>query len=136
MGLFKRGNAPDRGGGLPADIVSRMERVARHALTPGSQDFAQEQEAQLPLFPFAQSDPSGFLAALAQTVTPLGGLAAYGAGCTAWNLLTSETRQGAAYDKTMDGAVAYVRSIHLSTGQLPPYVVDHWLKRGGTLGDW
>jgi hypothetical protein len=137
MGFFKRGSVSNRAGnGLPADIVGNMERVGRHALTPGSPDYSQEQEAQLPLFPFAQSDPEGFLTAVADTVTRRGGLAAYGAGCTAWNLLTSEARTGAAYDTIMDGAVAHARSSRVPTECMPPYMIEHFVKRGGVVAEW
>jgi hypothetical protein len=74
--------------------------------------------------------------ALAVTVTPRGGLAAYGAGCTAWNLLISEARKGAAYDTIMDGAVAYARSSHVPTEQLPPFMIAHFVKRRGTVAEW
>lgn len=122
MGFFNRSKSAPQGSELPSDVRGKMERVARHALDPNSQDFTAEQEAQMPLYPLATSDPARFLEALLTHTSSAGNLAAYGAAITAFNLLLPDQRTGSTYDAILKGAAAAARAMNLSASQIAPFI--------------
>lgn len=93
-------------------------------------------ETQAPLLPFATTDPIGFTAALCDAVAPIGGWAAFGGACTAWDLLTSDDRHGPAYDTLMTAAVEFLRSNGVPPMHVKGYMWSHWLDQGGTMDSW
>jgi hypothetical protein len=103
-----------------------MERVGRHRLTLGSQDYAEEQEVQLPLFSLVKSDLDGFLQELLDRVTVAGGFAAVGAACTAWNLLADDQRHSPTYTAIMKGGADSAKGMNYNRAQVPPFIGKYW----------
>lgn len=139
MGLFtKRHDVPGHPG-LPPGIAAMMERYGRFEFDPqASTDDPSSiwPETQAPLLPFVTSDPLGFVAALAEAVVPVGGWAAFGGACTAWDLLTSDSRHGPGYDALLTAAVDFLRVNRVPPLRVKGYLWSHWVDRGGTTDTW
>lgn len=139
MGWFSGGRARLRGDGLPADIVDLAIRFGRFDADPQRSDEdpgAIYPEIQAPLLSFVQKDPTGFTAALAAAVLPVGGPAVFGATHLAWDLLVEEHRRGPAYDSLMTASLEFLRASGVPLTRLTGYERDHWFARGGTAASW
>ncbi|HEX5548018.1 MAG TPA: hypothetical protein VFX24_11455, partial [Ktedonobacterales bacterium] len=140
MGFFRwlQGQSSSRHA-LPRDIVSMMERYGRFEYDPqGSGEDAGSiwSQTQSPLRPFATEDLSGFLAALATAVLPVGGWAVFGAERTMWNLISSPNREDPSYNAIMDASLAFLRTLDRSQGHVTGYEWQHWVANGGTHENW
>jgi hypothetical protein len=137
MGFFRRRLKQPA---LPSDIISMMESFGRFEFDPqgSGEDAGDIGRLMAELYPFASSDPDGFLVALAKAVLPVGGWAAYGASRTIWELLSpsAEIRQHPAYKAIMNAALEFLRTSGKSLIMLRPYERDFWLVSGGTMDTW
>lgn len=136
MGFFSRHqNQPE----LPSDIISMMERFGRFEFDPqgSSEDEARAMGSIEPkLFPFASTDPEGFLVALAEAVLPVGGWAAYGAERIIWSLLGQSFSQRPLYKAIMSSSLEFLRTNGVPPMRLNDYEWNHWLDSGGTIDTW
>ena len=129
MGFFNR----NRGMALPANVVQMMERFGRHELDPANSlddSSLVWSETQPPMMDLSSRDRAGFLAALARTVVPIGGLAAYGAAQTVWNVAGSESEGDPSYDAIIDASLEYLRGRGVPPGRLTGLEWNHWLVQG------
>lgn len=137
MGFFSRRQKQPA---LPSDIVSIMERYGRYEFNPQTRAISPEDIGQLmgDLYPFASTDPDGFLTALADAVLLVRGWAVYGASRLIWELLSSspEGRQHPLYKAIMSTALEFLRTQGVSLGMLRGYEREHWLASGGTMDTW
>jgi hypothetical protein len=142
MSFFRR-QAPGRGRLPVHDLVGVMARFGRYEYDPHSSD---EDPAQIyqniiaPLYPAACADPAGFVELLAREVSGVGGWAAYGAGHTVWELLSSDQRwdlkDDSSYNAVMDASLEFLRQNGVPPKKLTGYEWDHWTSRGGTANTW
>src|SRR5712691_1539152 len=137
MGFFSRRQKQPA---LPSDIISMMERFGRYEFNPQTSAYDGEDIGRLmaELYPFASTDPDGFLVALAEAVLPVGGWAVYGASRTIWELLSSSAsaHQNPSYNAIMNAALAFLRTNGVSFMMLRGYEQNHWLASGGTMDTW
>lgn len=140
MALFRKGRlgtTSQHTRGLPANIISMMERFGRHEWDPmGSTDTETWSATQEPLWPFASSDPDGFITTLADAVCPIGGWAAYGGARTALNLISPAPLDKPAFRRLMDAALDFLRANGVPPMRLSGYEWDHWIGSGGTIDTW
>src|SRR5712691_6232044 len=122
MGFFSRRQKQPA---LPSDIISMMERFGRYEFNPQTSAYDGEDIGRLmaELYPFASTDPDGFLVALAEAVLPVGGWAVYGASRTIWELLSSSAsaHQNPSYNAIMNAALAFLRTNGVSFMMLRGY---------------
>lgn len=135
------------GGGLPPDIVSMMERFGRHEIDPmrsGDDGYEVFQATQQPLFGWANSDPAGFVKALADVCVPVGGWAVYGADRTVVNLVTDPAvanvsrppAPGSDWQRILDGSIEFLRANFVPPMRVPGYMWDRFIETGGTSNTW
>jgi hypothetical protein len=139
MGLFgSRHRGPDRPG-LPPGFIVMMERFGRFEFDPQASTDDPGliwSETQAPLLPFATADPTGFADAIRAAVAPVGGWAAFGGACTAWELLASDDRRGPAYEALLSAAAEFLRGSGVPPTNVKGYIWNHWVDRGGTADTW
>lgn len=139
MALFGRRPLRPHNPGLPRSIVAMMERYGRFEFDPpASTDDAGSVwlQTQDPIRTFATSDPSTFVDALGGAVISVGGWAAFGGACTAWELLRSEDRHGQGYEALMTAAVDFLRRNGVPPMRVKGYLWSHWVDHGGTVDTW
>ncbi|WP_405933366.1 hypothetical protein [Streptomyces sp. NBC_00827] len=82
-------------------------------------------ELQAPLLDFARYDPEEFAAELADSVSPVGGFALFGAARTIWNLVGSDFRSPA-YDSVRTAALEFLRSNGVPAGRISAHDMNFW----------
>lgn len=134
MGLFR--HKPK--GLLPTDILQMMERFGRHEIDiMGSQDDGYDvfKATQQPLITAANTDPAGFIRALADACVPAGGWAVYGADRTVVNLVGSSP-PGDDWLRILDGSIEFLRTNYVPPVRVPPYAWERFVDSGGTANTW
>ena len=122
---------------LPSEIVSMMERYGRHEFDPeASADVFVWDHTQQPLQPYAQSDPAGFVAALASVVVPIGGWAVYGASHTVFYLAYDITTANDSHAAIMDGAIDFLRQRGVAPTQVHDFLRNRWIECGHDMATW
>jgi hypothetical protein len=137
MGFFSRRQKQPT---LPSDIISMMERFGRYEFNLQTSAYDGEDIGRImaELYPFASTDPAGFLVALAEAVLPVGGWAVYGASRTVWELLNPsvEIRHHLSYNAIMNASLEFLRTSGVPSIMLNGYEEAHWLASGGTRDTW
>ena len=136
MGLFKK--ADSTVGRLPANVVDMMVEFGRFEYDPQGSDVDGERvwsELQSPLLAFAQSDPAGFVDALAQATIPAGEWAIYGASRTVQNLLDPDF-DSPAHDAIREASLQFLRKNGVPNSRLNGYEWRYWLSHGGRTEQW
>jgi hypothetical protein len=140
MGFFRRRQKQP---GLPGNIISMMERFGRFEFNPQGSNAEDAGsiwiETQAPLQPFAETDPAGFLVALAEAVLPVGGWAVYGASCTLWDCFGSKIdifRQHSSYNAIMNASIEFLRANGVPPMMVRGYEWQHWVNNDGTSDTW
>ncbi|MFC4106127.1 hypothetical protein [Micromonospora zhanjiangensis] len=87
------------------------------------------------MLPVAQSNRDGFLTAVAETVTPVGGWAAYGASRLVAEVIDSDFEEETAR-VILDGAVTFLRQHGVPPQRLRTYEWLFWLSHGGSIDNW
>ncbi len=141
MGIFRRHQKQNSNEyALTNDIVHMMELFGRYEFNPqeNANDAADIGQLMGELYPFASTDPDGFLVALAGAVLPVDGWAVYGASRTIWELLSSSAsaHQHPSYKAIMSAALEFLRTNGVSLTMLRGYERDHWFASGGTIDSW
>jgi hypothetical protein len=141
MGIFRRRQKQHSNEYmLPSDIIRMMERFGRYEFNPqaNADNGADIGQLMADLYPFASTDPDGFLVALAGAVLQVGGWAAYGASRTIWELLSPSVsiRQHPSYNAIMNAALAFLRANGVPPMMVRGYEWNHWLDSGGTIDTW
>lgn len=140
MGSFRRRQDQQaRGYALPDGVVSLMVRFGRYEFDPqssGEDSSSIWMETQLPLQPFASTDPSGFMAALAKAMLPVGGWAVYGAAHTILDLISPPPEHDPSYNAIMNASLAFLHASGVPAMKLNGYEWQHWVTNGGTHDSW
>ena len=122
---------------LPSDIAATMAEFGYAELRGAGSGISAERSWQIlsVLLPASQSDPGGLTAALAMTVTPLGGYAAYGASRAVAELVGQpfDGPDGAA---VLDGAIRFLRAMGVPPIRVRGYEWSYWVRQGGTAETW
>jgi hypothetical protein len=122
---------------LPRDIVRRMEEFARYEMLGEASGIDPGQVWPMigSMLPVAQSDREGFVTAVAETVTPVGGWAAYGASRLVAELIGLDF-EGERAQAILEGAVVFLRQHGVPPLRVRPYEWSFWIKNGGTVDGW
>lgn len=115
-----------------------MERFGRHEIDiMDSTDDGYEvfQATQQPLVSVANSDPEGFIRALADACVPVGGWPVYGADRTVVNLIPSMP-QGPDWLRILDASIEFLRAHHVPPMRVAGYAWNRFIDCGGTSSTW
>lgn len=135
MGFFSKGKPSSR---LPSNIVDLMVKNGRFEWDPpgsGIDGASIWSTVQEPLVPFAQSDPAGFLSALAAAVVPAGGWASYGAERLMIDLLGAD-RDEPGYHAVMSASLRFLRERGVPNSRMSGYEWQYWQAHDGRNEPW
>lgn len=123
---------------LPADTVTLMERFGRHTIDRANSTENPDtvwETFVAPFFPIAQSDPGGFVTALARVLRPVGGWAGYGGMRLIVEVLGGDFEHPAA-DEVRTAALDFLRSRGVPNASLTGYEWQFWLAHKGQTERW
>ena len=124
---------------LPVNIVSMMDQFGRFEFDPMGAGVVDAsgvwQNLVVPLLPYAQADPAGFLRDLADAVVPAGGWAAYGGERLVKELLSGDL-EDPSYDRIMTVALHFLRACGVPSLRLNGYESSFWARTTGRTEPW
>jgi hypothetical protein len=124
---------------LPSNIVSMMEQFGRFEFDPmgtGIIDAGSVWGSLIaPLMPYAQSDTTGFLRALADAVLPAGGWAVYGGERLVKEVLSGDL-DDPSYAAMLTAALNFLRECGVPNTRLNGYEWSFWQRTKGRTEPW
>lgn len=134
---YKAGES-DIVGGLPLDIVDRLEQFGRFSLDPMRCVVPSERiwgDIVAPLFPLSQVDPVKFVADLKDRVLNVGGWPVFGAARMVIELLGGRLADPA-YHQLQSAALQFLRDRGVPNLRLAGYEWEFWRDNAGKNEPW